>query len=242
MSILRRALGDGLPGRRYLINVPGRGYRFVAPVDRSRPDDELPARSTIAGPANNLPASKTGALGREEKIGALLDEMTRHRLITIVGACGVGKTTVALAVAERLLRSCEARSCEDGVWFVDLSSVTDGRLVPNALAEAIGLAVDGDSSASGLADKLRHKKMLLLLDSCEHVIADAASLAEQLLADAPGIHILATSRESLRAGSPGSCRWSFPPRRRNSRRRMPPPIRRCSSSCRARRHALANSS
>jgi predicted ATPase/DNA-binding winged helix-turn-helix (wHTH) protein len=192
MSYLRRALGDGRSGRRYLINIPGRGYRFVAPINWCEAETEPAPAATAGGPDNNLPASKMRALGREEKIRVLQIDMTKHRLITIVGPCGVGKTAVALAVAESALRSYE-----DGVWFVDLALLDDAALIPNALAAAIGLAVDGERTAPRLVDQLRHKKMLIVLDSCEHVVTAAAALAEHVLAEAPGVRILATSREPL---------------------------------------------
>jgi predicted ATPase len=115
-------------------------------------------------------------------------------LVTIVGAGGIGKTTVALAVAETLIPSFE-----DGVWFVDLAPLGDPRLVPSMLATALGVTVDPKRTVAQLIDLLRHKKILLVLDSCEHVVAAAATLAEQLLAGVPGVCILATSREPLRA-------------------------------------------
>jgi predicted ATPase/DNA-binding winged helix-turn-helix (wHTH) protein len=190
---LRRALGDGQPGRRYLASVPGRGYRFVAPVKLTEPERPLPyARLPV--PANNLPLSKPRAVGRAGVIGALSDQLRRHRLITIVGAGGIGKTTVALALAETFLPAYE-----DGVRFVDLAPVEDPQFVPSALGATLELAIHPENLMSGLAGFLKDKQMLIVLDSCEHVIGASALLAEQLLAAAPGIHILATSREPLRA-------------------------------------------
>jgi predicted ATPase/DNA-binding winged helix-turn-helix (wHTH) protein len=191
---LRRALGDGQPGRRYLTNVPGRGYRFVAPVDLSEPGARPAPKSTIAARTHNLPNSRVRALGRADTIGVLLDQLPHQRLTTIVGAAGMGKTTVATAVAETLLGAYE-----DGVWLVDLAPQSDARLVPTMLASALGLAVESENTVSQLIDLLRHKTMLVVLDSCEHVVAAAAGLAEQMLAGVPGLRILATSREPLRA-------------------------------------------
>jgi predicted ATPase/DNA-binding winged helix-turn-helix (wHTH) protein len=191
---LRRALGDGQPGRRYVTNIPGRGYRFVAPVDLSESVGRLVTKSTAAARVHNLPISRVRALGRGNTIGALLDQLPKQRLITIVGTGGVGKTTVVLALAEALLQVYE-----DGVWFVDLAPLNDASLVPGTLASTLGLAVEAENTVPGLVDLLRHKKMLVVLDSCEHVVAAAAALAEQILARAPGIHVLATSREPLRA-------------------------------------------
>jgi DNA-binding winged helix-turn-helix (wHTH) protein len=193
---LRRALGDGQPGRRYLANVPGRGYRFVAPVNLAELKEHLVPKS--AAPervrAHNLPLSKSRALGRAETIGVLRDLLPRQRFITIVGAGGIGKTTVALALAEAIVPAYE-----HGIWFVDLAPLDDPQFVSTTLASTLGLAVRSENAATGLVDFLRDRRMLIVLDNCEHVIGAAAALAEQLLGGAPGVHILATSREPLRA-------------------------------------------
>ena len=112
--------------------------------------------------------------------------------MTIVGPGGIGKTTVALAVAERLIASYE-----HGVWLVDLTPLGDQRLLPSAVATVLGLEIRADDQLSGLVTRLKDRRMLLLLDNCEHVIDAAASLAEAILRGAPGVSILATSRERL---------------------------------------------
>ena len=133
-------------------------------------------------------------LGRDDIVNSLISQLPQRRFITLVGPGGIGKTTVALAVADR-----STASYPDGVRFVDLAPLTDPLLVPSALAFVLGSAIRSDSPIPGLVALLRDKKMLLVLDSCEHVIDAAASLAEQVLRGAPGVHILTTSREALRA-------------------------------------------
>ena len=190
---LRRALGDGRGGNRYVINVPGRGYRFVAPVAFA--DEPVPRAPHLATTSrqHNLPAQLTRLIGRREVIDTLVQRLSTQRLLTIVGPGGIGKTAVALDVAERLIGSYE-----HGVWLIDLAPIADPRLVPTALAAALKLEIKSESPLPGLILALRDKRMLLLLDNCEHVIEAAASLAAGILKGSRGVQILATSREALR--------------------------------------------
>ena len=192
VAALRRALGGG---NRYLVNVPGRGYRFIAPVAPADGARHAPPQAVVLTKReHNLPAALGRMIGRADAVGRLAERLARQRLITIVGPGGVGKTSVALAVAERLIPDYE-----HGVWLIDLSPVSDPRLVPTALAGVLGLEIRSDNPLPGLVAILRNKRMLLVLDNCEHVIDAAADLAVQILRTAPGVHILATSREPLRA-------------------------------------------
>src|SRR5712692_6894036 len=192
VSALRRALGDGQGGHRFIVTVPGRGYNFVAPVSvKELPVAPLPATIAPAG-VHNLPLAITRMIGRDEAVAALVSRLSRHRLVTIVGPGGVGKTTVALAVAERMIPGYE-----HGVWLVDLAPLGDPRLVPSAVATVLGLGMRTEDPLPGLVAGLRDKRMLLLLDNCEHVIDAAASLAAAVLSGAPGVNILTTSREPL---------------------------------------------
>src|SRR2546423_12054381 len=192
ISALRRALGDGQGGRRYIATIPGRGYNFVAPVRFEKPSRASLPATIASATAHNLPLAATRMIGREEAVASLVSRLSRERLLTIVGAGGIGKTTLALAVAERMIADYE-----HGVWLVDLAPLSDPRLVPSAVATVLGLEVRTENPLPGLIAALRDRRMLLLLDNCEHVIDAAASLAGAGLSGVPHVHILATSREPL---------------------------------------------
>lgn len=193
VAALRKALGDDRAGRRYIANNPGRGYTFVAPVtrDRRHPGTAAPDGLTAA---NNLPVPLNRIVGREEIIGVLARQLVQHRFLSIVGPGGIGKTTVAAAIAAAV-----SASYADGVWFVGLASVADPDLVPSTLGTVLGISLSGADPISGLAAWLRGKRTLIVLDSCEHVIGAIAPLAEAILKAAPQLSILVTSREPLRA-------------------------------------------
>src|SRR5438270_6373284 len=192
VSALRRALGDGHAGRRFIVTVPGRGYNFVAAVSLEEPPRaSLPPTIAPAG-VHNLPLAVTRMIGRDETVTALISRLSRQRLVTILGPGGIGKTTLALAVAERMIADYE-----HGVWLVDLAPLGDPRLVPSAVATVLGLEIHTEDPLAGLVAGLRDKRMLLLLDNCEHVIEAAAGLAAAVLSGVPRVNILATSREPL---------------------------------------------
>jgi len=192
VSALRRALGDGQGGHRYVVTVPGRGYNFVAPVRRDE-RSRVPSAPTSAPQAlHNLPFAATRMIGREDVVATLVSHLSRQRLVTIIGPGGIGKTTVALAVAERVIAEYE-----HGVWLVDLAPVGDPRLVPTAVATVLGLEVRAEDPLPDLVGSLKDKRMLLLLDNCEHVIDKVVDLATAVLRGAASVNILATSREPL---------------------------------------------
>jgi predicted ATPase/DNA-binding winged helix-turn-helix (wHTH) protein len=192
MSALRRALGDGHGGHRYIVTVPGRGYSFVAPVRHEEPSQTPLLPTAASAPAHNLPFAATRMIGREESEAAVVSQLSQQRLVTIVGPGGIGKTTVALAVAERMIDAYE-----HGVWLIDLAPLHDARLVPSTIASVLGLETRTEDPLPGLVAALRDRRMLLLLDTCEHVIGAAADLAVTILSGVPGLTILATSREPL---------------------------------------------
>jgi DNA-binding winged helix-turn-helix (wHTH) protein len=157
VSALRRALGDGQGGNRYVITVPGRGYNFVAPVRREETLRAVPAPPVPSTTPNDLPFAVTRMIGRDDAAAALVTRLSRQRLVTIVGAGGIGKTTVALAVAERMMASYD-----HGVWLVDLAPLGDPRLVPSAVATVLGLEMRTEDSLAALVAAVRDNRMLLL--------------------------------------------------------------------------------
>src|ERR1700722_13505181 len=161
VSALRRALGDGQGDNRYVVNVVGRGYNFVAPI---REEEPSPPPIAPAAP-HNLPFATTRMIGREEIVTTLVTQLSHHRLVTVVGPGGIGKTTVGLAVAERMLGAYE-----HGVWLVDLAPLRDPGLVPSAVATLFGLEIRTEDPLPGLLAALRDSRVLLVLDNCEHVI------------------------------------------------------------------------
>ena len=192
ISTLRRALGDGQGGHRYIVTIPGKGYNFVAPVLLDEPSRNPPSPTLTPAGMHNLPFVLTRMIGREAAVATLVSRLSRERMVTIVGSGGIGKTTVALAVAERVIPDYE-----HGIWMIDLAPIGDARLVPSAVATVLNLEIRSENPLPTLAAALRDKRMLLLLDNCEHVIDAAANLAAAILGQAPRVSILATSRELL---------------------------------------------
>jgi predicted ATPase len=189
---LRKALGDCPEGARYVINVPGRGYCFVSPLTRAPGREIAPAAARPASPPQDLPCRLKRMVGREAEVAGLAAQVRSSRFVTVLGPGGIGKTTLAVSAGHLLAADY------DIVGFVDLSLVTDPRLVPLAVSAALGLVVEPDDLVSSLIEGLGDRRMLLVLDSCDHVIEIAAGLAESIFAQAGDISILATSREALR--------------------------------------------
>jgi predicted ATPase/DNA-binding winged helix-turn-helix (wHTH) protein len=195
VAAVRRALGDGQSGNRYIVNATGRGYSFVAKVTAETGGASIKANQTAAAaPNHNLPNPLTRMVGRSHEVQALVRLARSQRLLTVVGAAGVGKSTVAIAVARELLRDFP-----DGIRFVDLAAISSSALVPGSFATALGLAVSAGSPLADLVAFLKEKTALLLLDNCEHLVDEVASVTEQLLKGSPTLHVLATSREPLSA-------------------------------------------
>jgi DNA-binding winged helix-turn-helix (wHTH) protein len=191
ITALRRVLAQRGTGVNYVVAVKGRGYRFDAPVARSTGET---VRAQVVRKGHNLPSRLTQLIGRSDVVAMVSSRLQRRRFLTIIGPAGIGKTTVALAVADK-----QMETYQDGAWFVDLAPVSDPGLVATALASVLGVAIRTENPYPALTSFLRDKRMLLVLDTCEHVLEASAKLTEELLNAAPGVHILATSRERLRA-------------------------------------------
>jgi predicted ATPase/DNA-binding winged helix-turn-helix (wHTH) protein len=193
IAALRRALSDGRDGNRYLVNVPGRGYKFVAPVLRPRPPAVLTPHVGSNPHQSQIPSPLTRMLGREDVVETVSNKLSQARVVTIVGPGGIGKTKVALAVAAKLIAANR-----DGGGFIDLAPLADPLLVPSAMATMLGVPVRSENPISGLIAFLTGKQMLIVLDSCEHLVSAVALMASKLLEGTPDLRILATSREPLR--------------------------------------------
>jgi predicted ATPase/DNA-binding winged helix-turn-helix (wHTH) protein len=189
---LRRTLADGQAGHRYISAVPGRGYCFVAPVTQSADLRPAIAQYSAEEPSTNVPEPQIRLFGVDDLISRVLAQLVQHRLVTLVGPGGIGKTSVAVAAAARL-----TDSYEHGVWFVDLTAITDPRLLAAAAGSAIRPKLFGENPSASLLSFLSDKRMLLVLDTCEHIIEATAAWAFQVMQTAPRVQILATSRERL---------------------------------------------
>jgi predicted ATPase len=195
MGGLRKTLAPGILGQP-IKTLPMQGYVFVAPVTRR---GKASAEAAVAPKASYnsptpVPMPLTAVLGRAGVIEHLLDALDKNRLVSIVGPGGIGKTTVAHAVARR----CDT-SRPDGVHVIELSTVINPKAVEAALAAGLGMPVMSENPINGVIANLRTKRALILLDTCEHLIAAVASMAESLLSQCPNLTILTTSREPLRA-------------------------------------------
>ncbi len=207
-AAIRKAFG---PYRTLLKTDSGRGYRLLGNWTVRRQDVAQPPVGlrpiTVTGdtPITNFPATVTRLVGRSAAVMRLRDLMSAYRIVTVTGSGGIGKTTLALKTARRVLGDFSG-----GGWLVELASLSDPDLVPSAVAHALGLKPGSERiSAEVIARDIGSRQLLLVLDNCEHVIDAAATLVEMLVRLCPHATILATSREALRVD--GEFVYRLPP-------------------------------
>src|SRR5882672_6036186 len=185
--VLRKVFGAD---RHLIRTVAGRGYQFTGEIRVTA----APAAGPAPSPMTNLPEAVSELIGREAELGEVTALTTEHRLVSLVGAGGIGKTRLGLEVARHLLPRFP-----DGVFVAELGPLSSPELVPTTVASALGLThVAGTASPERIAGAIRAKRLLLVIDNCEHVIDAAAGMAETLLRAGPSVSLLATSREPLR--------------------------------------------
>ncbi len=190
MTALRRALGDSSDGEPLIRTVTGRGYVFVAPLldDQAPRSPPAPERATPA-----LPQPTMRLIGRDAALSDLQRLLLDRRVVSVVGPGGVGKTALALHLAESL-----KADFPDGIGFVDLSTISDPARVSEAVAAVFAGGGAGSNTATDLLTTLlRDQRSLLVLDNCEHVVEPVAQLVHAIAASCPRVVILVTSREGL---------------------------------------------
>ncbi len=184
VSTLRKLLG-----RDAIATVPGLGYRFALETAHA----VVPALTQAVTPTNNLPQQLTSFVGRELVMDAMRELLTNTRLLTLVGVGGLGKTRLSLQLGAEALNDFP-----DGVWFVELAPLTDEHRVPQAVASMLGVKEEaGRPIIEALMNHVEDRRMLLILDNCEHLARACAALAKHLLQSGPRLKVLASSRESL---------------------------------------------
>ena len=204
IKLVRQAVGDDGNRQEVIRTVHGRGYEFIADVTVI--DDPVAAPAADDGsPVAGLPAAVQTLIGRESLLGSLVGALRAHRLITLVGPGGVGKTSVGLELARRV-----AANYPDGVHLIELVSVVDESATFDAFATAIDVSVRRRSSIDdAIIEMLRPRRCLLVLDNCEHLIDSVATLVSRILRETSSVAIIATSREQLAV--PGEHVWAVDP-------------------------------
>src|SRR6266481_3210016 len=183
VSALRKVLGSEA-----ITTVSGRGYQFTLPVTKG--DGQADRASK---PKHNLPYQLTSFVGREQEIAQLEELVTANRLVTLTGAGGAGKTRLAVQVASQLIDAFA-----DGVWLVELAALSDPRLVPQAVAQALEVKEQPTRRViETLSDHFASRKLLLVLDNVEHLLEACVRLVDEIVRRSPDITVLVTSRERL---------------------------------------------
>ena len=205
---VRQAIGETKPPA-FIETVPGQGYRFVASVrlvERGAGPGPCAAMSPQFGkPPTNLPFDLTSFVGRETELEELLPLIAAHRLISVTGAGGCGKTRLVQQAGSRA-----APRFSDGVWFVDLAPIRDPDLLPAVVTRTLDVPEKpGTALTETLLEWLAPRHLLLILDNCEHLVGACATFVDHLLRGAPRIRVLTTSREALNV--PGELIRRVPP-------------------------------
>jgi predicted ATPase len=194
VSALRKIVGSDA-----ITTVSGRGYQFTLPVTKGEGE-----ANRVSPSKHNLPYQLTSFVGREQEIAQLKDLVTANRLVTLTGAGGAGKTRLAIEVANRLVGAFA-----DGVWLVELAALTDPRLVPQAVAQALAVKEQPTRPViETLSEHLASKKLLLVLDNVEHLLEGCVHFVDLILRRSPDVAILVTSRERL--GMAGELTYRVP--------------------------------
>jgi predicted ATPase/class 3 adenylate cyclase len=204
-------VADVLPADAWLVDLGRHELRGVPRPERvvqlCHPDlrnDFPPLRTASTVVSHNLPVQLTSFVGRGAQMTDVEKLLVDNRLVTLTGAGGAGKTRLAVEIAARI-----AADFRDGVWYVDLAPVTEPGVVPVAVARALGLPDQpGRSTMDTLLRFVRDRQMLVVLDNCEHLLDACADLVVTLLGAAPGLTLLATSREPI--GVAGEVSWRVP--------------------------------
>ncbi|PTV69807.1 ATP-binding protein [Agrobacterium pusense] len=192
VSGLRKLLGEASGGKQYITNVSGRGYAFSVPVRRA-PSDAIPPSISPDGATSVLPPLLSRMVGREHLVQDIAERLLRCRFLSLIGPGGIGKTTVAVATAH-----AAQAEFSHGVVFADLTTIVDGDLVASAIANLLGVPVASRDPTADITSAVRQKRLLLVLDNCEHIIDAVARFAEHVFLKCPDVYLLTTSRETLR--------------------------------------------
>lgn len=202
MSALRKLLGDE---RDLIKTVPGRGYRLVVATSVRAAHAAVEVHPVHAAHTahtahtadevrHNLPAFSSALIGRDDAIANGIEALHGARLLTLVGSGGIGKTRLAIEVARGM-----SRQFPDGIYLVPLASAADAQSVADLCAGALGVkSAGGNAGVTAITETLGERRVLIVLDNCEHVLTAVAELVERILQNNARTHILATSREALR--------------------------------------------
>lgn len=190
VSSLRKLLGP-----QAIATIPGRGYRFVARLIDAAADREAGSAEPHSPAAHTVvPTMALALIGRTAEVALLSSLVRTHRLVTVVGAGGIGKSRLAQVVS-----AAQVEHFRDGVVLIELAGLADATLLVHALAQPLGLSVpERETGVRTLVNALANRQMLLVLDNCEHLLEPLALIVEQLFDAAPDLRILATSQEPLR--------------------------------------------